>query len=140
VFVLEPIYECTWVQHMNKLLKTINNVICVIVNIYLLDIVLRKFSKNIMYTWCYEAVSAIGGGTRLVGPLSTPRPTYYVEKSEMDIQAAVRFGILASQNFLLLFWINTYFMCQYWCGLNMVMWRKYCKLVLHNQCNSTISI
>lgn len=55
-----------------------------------------------MYT-CYEAVSAIGGGTRLVGPLSSLQPAYYVEKSEMDIQAAVRFGILASQNFLLLF-------------------------------------
>ena len=35
---------------MNKLLKTINNVICIVVNIYLLDIVLRKNLKKISCT------------------------------------------------------------------------------------------
>jgi hypothetical protein len=45
---------------MNKLLKTINNVICTVANIYLLDIVLRIFFKKILYTQCYEVVSAIG--------------------------------------------------------------------------------
>jgi hypothetical protein len=43
-----------------KIFKTINNVICIVVNIYLLDIVLRVFLKeNIMYTQYYKNVPVI---------------------------------------------------------------------------------